>query len=370
MFEVIMPKAGMAMEEGTIISWLKKEGDSVRKGEDLLTIETNKITMDEPSPADGILLKILFNEDSVVPVTTVIAYIGDEGEEGKEGEESEVKVLASPAAKRIARERAIDLVTVAKNSGKSILNQNDVIQFANQIPADPVAKQATLGKQMSGARQAVAKQMARSHAEVPPSTSTIQIDATKMVALRQDINQLPDTHITINDLIVKATINTLKNFPIFNSTFEDGQLIAHDSINIAIAVGLADNLLAPVLKNTERISVFELAKQIRQQINDVKSGTLKPDTLVDATFTVSNLGMYGITHFIPLVTVPQIAILGVCAIQDMVMPGERPESVIFRKMLNLCLTYDHRVINGLDSAKFLMHLKSQLENPVQLVLPI
>ncbi|RJP55374.1 MAG: 2-oxo acid dehydrogenase subunit E2 [Anaerolineaceae bacterium] len=388
MFKVIMPKAGMTMEEGTIIKWLKNEGERVQEGEDILTIETNKITMEEPAPGDGILLKILYKEGDIVPVSTVIAYIGEEGElsdvsdrkteapaEVRQPEKFEQKIeaprpnkiMASPAAKQLAKESGIELSLMRQAANGDVVKKKDIAEYIKSASAETQAdKKGNVCEnrvKIEGMRRTIYSRMSKSHAEVAASLVTIQADVTKMLSLRRDINFDTGRHVTVNDFVLKAAANTLKAYPAFNASIDGEYILMHEHINICVAVGIEGLLIVPVIKNADRLNLFDISGKVKSLVEKVKGNSLLPDDLDGGTFTVSNLGMYGINHFTPIVNLPQVAILGVCAVQRYFSEAGKSTDG-----MNLCLTYDHRVLNGVESAMFLCHLKEQLEKPLGLVL--
>ena len=444
--EVIMPKAGMDMQEGQIIKWYKNEGDYVERGEILLEIMTDKVNMEVEAETSGYLLKILKNNGETVPVVTPIGYIGEKGEEIPEVKESKEtvqdkleikeeieeiktkeepevleikdKIRATPAARRIARERNINLFEVKGSGPKGRIQQIDVENYKEgDIKITPLARRIAevegidleniigsgfegkiikedvlklVGKEekniteevmedgrtrvvpMSNMRKIIAKRMSESYFSAPTFTLNTEVDMTKVIELRRTVKEqiLEETKkkITITDIILLATARALKNHPLVNASLsEDGEnIIYHDYVDLAMAVGLENGLLTPVIRGADKMTLTEIvvaAKDVTERTINMK---LLPDELQGSTFTVSNLGMYGITHFDPIINQPNSAILGVNTIVEKLVPVDGKAKV--KPMMTLSLTVDHRVIDGVVGAKFLQDLKSLLENPIKILI--
>lgn len=445
--EVIMPKAGMAMEEGTIIKWLKSEGEKVEKGEAILEILTDKVNMEVEAEESGILLKITAKEGEVLPVFSTIAYIGEEGEElpttslkagennkteasvQKENriEENQIeeieentswdkKVRATPAARRIARERDIVLSEIKGTGPKGRIQLHDVKNFKKaekkENKATPLAaniaklegididavkgsgfnnkvfkadvekylnkesREADVKEErdriipLSGMRQVIAKRMSESYFTAPTFTLNIDVDMTKVKALRKEVMDsiLAETgnKITFTDIIIMVVSKALMKYPMVNAALTPEGILLHDYVNIGLAVGLDEGLLVPVIKDTHKKSLSEIVIDTKDVIERTKNNKLLPDEMEGSTFSISNLGMFGITHFNPIINQPNSAILGVNTITDKMVVIEGEPKV--RPIMTLSLTIDHRVVDGAPGAKFLQYVKDLLENPMKLLI--
>jgi len=441
MFEIVMPKAGMAMEEGTLIRWLKKEGDSVKKGEAIAEIETDKVIIEEEAPGDGVMLKTLVEEGAVVPVVTPIAYIGQPGEQIPEvsaqaeaKQEQPVKaddvqiapaqqpegiiaqaqqperiiaqtdeVRATPLARRIAREAGVDILSVpkdtdtnavyaaqvkrgqnsatplAKRAAQSMgvdigsakgsgyfgkVTQTDVLALVGAAKQVPERKDRT--EKVSGMRKVISQRMSKANLEVPPVTLTAEADVTGLLALRKSINDIEGIKVSVNDMIIKAAALALVKYPEINAHTDGDNIHYKKDINIGMAVGMDNGLIVPVLRSADEMHLFEVSQETKALSENARSGNVDLDMLQGGTFTVTNIGMYHIKNFTPIINQPELAILGVCTIEDKI--GILDGSVVARKTMNLCLTYDHRILDGVISAKFLNAIKEVLESPAQLML--
>ena len=433
-YEVVMPKAGMAMEFGTIIKWLKNIGDKVEYGEPLLEIETDKTSMQVEAMNDGYLLSKLYDEGDEVPVVTTIGYIGDKGEEVPNADEHVIaenvtsedeprvesgetktiekksgqKVLATPAAKRIAKERGIDLSSlgiesiirakdiddlagisskkatplarsIAKINGVDIdgvsgsgfngkVLKDDVVALIDKTPKMSVAEDEDQLVPLNGLRKTIAKRMLESHTDVPPVTLNTVADITELFEIRQQINSsVTDTKITFNDLVLRACSIALCECPEINASFSDKGIIQKKDVNIGMAVAIDGGLIVPVLKNANDMSLKELSKEAKMLSKKARDGQLLPDDYTNGTFTVSNLGMYGIMSFTPIVNLPECCILGVCAIVDKLKMAD-DGCISNHKEMGLSLTFDHRCIDGAVGANFLQRIVPLLEHPFELII--
>ena len=422
--KIIMPKAGMSMEQGVIVAWLKDVGDKVSNGEPLLEIETDKTVMQVESMSDGYLLKKLYDAGDEVPVVTTIGYIGELGEEIPEDEKgapaalpevpgpqpvadvpkktdvSTGKILATPAARRLAKEHTVPLESIFKGeilhardipteSGAKLTplakrvahSQNIDLSgitgsgyggkiFRADLPSDlepgTVRTRAPKFVKLSGMRKTIAKRMALSHTEIPSVTLNSEADVTMLAAMRDKLNLVGGVKISFNDLIIKACAVALQEFPEINSTYADDGMFYHAEVNIGMAVALENGLIVPVIMGAEKLTLKEISNRAKALAAKATDGILKPQEYSDGTFTISNLGMFGITSFTPIINQPQTCILGVCAITSrLALTSEG--SVEARKYMGLSLTFDHRCIDGAGGAKFLQRLVALLENPLEML---
>ncbi|MCR4399166.1 MAG: 2-oxo acid dehydrogenase subunit E2 [Firmicutes bacterium] len=402
--KVIMPALGMTMEQGTIVRWLKREGERVEAGEPLLEVMTDKLTMEVESPASGVVRGILAAEGQVVPVTHVIALVGPEDEdlapllgagegaretsagpsaserEGRppaerqapRGAEPPAGLRASPAARRLAREMGIDLRKVAGTGPSGRIRASDVASAGSPADAgaartEPIAGPPEPG---GGMRAIIAKRMVESVRTTAPFTVTTEVDASGMVRLRDETRGrmgIPGGSLNYTAVIVKACAAALKEFPSLNASYSEDGVVAHPAINIGVAVALPEGLVVPVVRNADRKALIDIAVEIEALAKDAREHRLRPEQTDGGTFTVSNLGMTGVTSFAPIIRLPECCILGVGAI--ITRPAVTPAGALeARPIMNLALTADHRVTDGVPAARFLMRVKELLEAPAGLLL--
>ena len=399
MTSVIMPKTGMAMEEGTILRWMKKAGDPVRKGEAIAEIETDKSTMELEAEADGTLLAVLHGDGETVKVSVVIAWIGQPGEvipapsltepatagvsaaakvpaaaaPASPAEPTAGRVAATPAARRAAGERNVDLATVPPSGRHGEVREADVLRFAapaaeaRRIPEAPPLTLADGDSRvpLSSIQKVTGRRMLQSHLEIPPVTCQARADVTELLVMRERINAGVDAKITINDMVVRATARVLAAHPRVNSVLDGAEVIYRKAIDIGVAVATPQGLLVPVVRAADTLSLAALAARTRELAAKAREKKLAPAELEGGSFTISNVGMYGITAFTPIINLPQAAILGVCAIEEsLALVGG---NVTVRKLMGLSLTFDHRVLDGAEAALFLKGIKDALENPLMVL---
>jgi pyruvate dehydrogenase E2 component (dihydrolipoamide acetyltransferase) len=437
--EVIMPKQGLQMTEGTIISWMASEGDTVQEGDPLFEIETDKLTIEIGAPSTGVLLKILRQEGDVVPITERIAVIGEQGEdiseliaqdqpvpepeqpagtehteEPKAAEttgEQPVQVAASgssryasPRARWKAEELGIDVSSIQGTGPDALVIEQDVLQYAQQAPkATPLAKRLmqqnntdmasvkgtgprgkiysrdlvsaepfqpaaaqpedTIGK-LSGMRKTIAARMRESLDTAAQAVHRVDVDMYEAVRLRKQL-KAADSAVSFNDIIVMAVAKSLRRHPNMNSAFTDDGIITYGSVHVGVAVALDEGLLVPVLRNADRMSLHDIHQETRRLGEAARSGTLLPDEMTGGTFSVSNLGMFGIDSFTAIINSPESGILAIGAIVEkpVVIDGE----ITVRPICQLSLTYDHRLVDGAPAALFLQEIKKMLSNPYLLL---
>ena len=422
---IIMPKTGMAMEEGTIIEWRIKTGDKVSKGDIVALIETDKATMELESDYDGIILAILNEAGETVPVTRVIAWVGQSGEaipsdgtavdkntdkpaagktisdntagvlpaystnraeanEGSTPEKSagalyaaDAKPKATPAARALAKERGIDLHTIipggrygeiTRSAVKAALESSALVAVQPEPPKQKTAiDRVDMRVPLTNIQKITGRRMFESRQTIPEVTSHIKADVTEMLRLREELNNsmaalnMPGK-ITINDFVLSAVVKALLDNPRLNSVLDGNELIYKGSINLGMATATKRGLVVPVIHNAQDYSLTNLSLQAALLAAKAREGSLKSEEMSGGTFTVSNIGMYGITAFTPIINPPEAAILGVCAVEDeLKLDGER---VINRKKIGLSLAYDHRIVDGAESSLFLKELKDILEAPL------
>jgi pyruvate dehydrogenase E2 component (dihydrolipoamide acetyltransferase) len=430
---IIMPKTGMAMEEGVIVEWKVKEGDRVSKGDIVALIETDKSAMELESDYDGVILAILGKAGETVPVTRVIAWVGQPGEEipaeggpvansGAAGPSSAAAktaplagvsgaIRATPAARALAREKGIDLAAVSPGGKYSEITRADIesalksasaatplakrIAGAEGISLDGVQGSGFGGKifsaDLSSARESLrltggaggalpdtrveltniqrltGKRMSESRRTIPEVTLHIRVDLTRLLELREELNldlaaSGAKAKITINDFVLAAAVRALLANPRINSTLDGDGLVYRGSVNLGMAVATGRGLLVPVIHNAQDYSLAGLSLTAASLAAKAREGRLAPHEMSGGTFTVSNIGMFGISSFTPIINPPEAAILGVCAVEDeLKLQGEKP---VNRKKMGLSLAFDHRVVDGAGASLFLKNIKDILESPL------
>jgi pyruvate dehydrogenase E2 component (dihydrolipoamide acetyltransferase) len=405
-YEVVMPQMGADMKEGTLIRWLKKEGDEVRRGETIAEIETDKANIEIEAFEGGVFRKTLAQPGDVVAVGQVIAIIGAAGEDvskyearravptGRQAPQPAMAaaakpttaaappaakappggdghVRASPVARRIAEEKGIDLARVSGTGPEGRITREDVEAFLQRQPSapekEPAGAPAGKAPAMSKMRQAIARRMAQSKREAPHYYVTVDVEMTEAQRLRSELNATlgEEAHVSVNDLLVKASAKALQRHPMFNTWFIDGEVQQQEAQNVCIAIALDEGLIAPAVLDCGRKSVVEIAQASRSLAERARSGALKPDEYSGGTFTVSNLGMYGIEELIAIIQPPQTAILGVGRVSP--RPVARDGAVEVAEVMTLALSGDHRVTDGALGAQFLGEIKRLLEAPVDLL---
>lgn len=403
MHTIIMPKMGDAMEEGTLVRWLKSEGDAVSEGEPIAEIATDKATVEIEAPGAGVLKGIRVQEGAVVPVNTPLAYILLEGESlpddtnGKATasapatpaaapatqptaptptpRDGEARILASPLARKIAAEHRVDLAQIQGTGPKGRIVERDVLAYieakkaaapapAPAAPAPaPIAPEAHI-ETLNRLRQITAQRTTEAHQTIPHFYLTMEIDMENALALRQQLNQLDErVRVSVNDLIVKACAVALEQHPVVNARYQDGQLVHPDGIHIGVAVAVEQGLLVAVLKHCEGKSLRRIAQEAQTLIQKARDGKLLPDEMTGNTFTISNLGMFGIEQFTAIINPPASAILAVGATKRVPVVSD-DGTVTSRQRMKVTMSCDHRVIDGAVGAQFLQTLKQVLENPL------
>ncbi len=402
---VVLPKLDMTMAEGTLIRWLRQEGDRVAAGDPLFEIEADKTTMDIDAPAAGVLQGIAYPGGSRLPVGTVLAYLLAEGEALPEPAlQAPEKVRATPAARRLARTAAVDLAAVRGSGEGGRIHAADVAAAAAAPPPriTPAARRvatalavdlATVqgtgvgGKVMradieqvaaaegaaapgresvAGVRAVIARRLTESWQQAPHVTLTLEADAGELERLRQRLSGAGTVKLTYNVLISYLTARALLRHPRLNSTWDGGDLLRHGAVHLGIAVDAPQGLVVPVVRHAETLGLTALAAAQSDLVDRAAAGSLQPSDLQGGTFTLSNLGGLGIEAFTPLLNPPQVAVLGVGAIIPKVVPAAGVPAV--RSRLTFSLTFDHRALDGADGARFLVELRGLIEAPERVLL--
>ena len=380
--EVIMPALGMAQETGKVLRWLKAEGDAVVKGEPLLEIETDKVTVELEAPAAGTLAAVSAAEGDEVPVGRAIAYVLAAGEAAPAPSAparaeaaapapiAAVPVpaatearparrpLASPKARRLAAKRGVDLGAVVGTGPGGAIVAADV-QNGGASPAPAAAPVGTVWRVM-------AERTTASWQQVPHFHLRRAVDASRLNSWRDAVRKRDDgAPVTHTDLLVKLAAEALRRHPRVNSSWRDGTVVPGERINVAIAVATDDALVAPVIHDADRLELAAIASRRLALVQAAREGRLRPDDVSGGTFTVSNLGMYGVDSFDAIVNAPQAAILAVGRITDRIVAIDGQPHV--RPILELSVSFDHRVVDGARGAEFLDSLASLIEEPAGLV---
>jgi pyruvate dehydrogenase E2 component (dihydrolipoamide acetyltransferase) len=393
---VIMPALGVAQEKGTLINWLKGEGQTVSKGEPLMEVETDKATVEIEAVASGILANVTAAAGDDVPVGQTIALILAPGETAPEktampalappnetstSASAQVKaespirtsnpmprvpgsrILASPAAKRIARERGIDLGTINGSGPEGSVLIADVRRAKKKPALEPgTAQRVSRLVPLSPMRRIVGERMALSKQSAPHFYVSMDIDMTAIVGTRNKWKERGDRTLpSINDFILSACALTLKHFPILNARFTPDGIELLPDINIGMAVALEEGLVVPVIRNADQLSLSDLAQRSRQLSQKAQNKKLLPLDYEGGTFTVSNLGMLGVDCFVAIINPPQCAILAVGRISLRAVADE--VGIAVRSVMTATLSADHRIADGAIAARFLADIKRRLENP-------
>nr|WP_276321713.1 dihydrolipoamide acetyltransferase family protein [Saccharolobus shibatae] len=380
-----MPKLGLTMTKGKIVQWKKKEGDRVQEGEDLVIIETEKITTTVKAPVSGILLKIYAKEGEEVLVGQMIAYIGEIGEkppslptnkptlvaeqqQGQPTRAEEAKAIsevrASPRARRLAKEKGIDLSKIKGTGPGGMITEDDVIKELENI--EKGVKFTATGLRvkevipMTAIRQEISRRMVQSLQTMAQVTLSIEINANSLVKIKNEVESKYNMKITYTDVLVKVVAKLIRNHPYLNATLEGDQIKIIEDVNIGIAVALDQGLIVPVIRNADIKPITEIAKESHELADKARENKLNPDEVVGGTFTISNLGMYDIDSFTPIINPPQTAILGVGRIRK--APVVIDDSISIGYVMWISLTFDHRVLDGHRAAKFLKEFTEILED--------
>jgi pyruvate dehydrogenase E2 component (dihydrolipoamide acetyltransferase) len=368
--QVVMPRLSLTMKTGTVVQWFKKEGETVQKGEPLVEVLSEKVTYDVEAPESGVLRKILAFEGTDVPVAEAIGLIAAPDEQipetqtasatteetmtsavpEKELTEIEERVVASPAAKRLAREHGVDLSKVVGTGPEGRIVEDDVKRLVEAVTGAPRVREVI---RLTGIRKTTAERLSKSFQTAPHSTVSMDVDMTEARRLHEE------TQASYTDILVKAVAEALKEHTTINSTLDGEQIKVYEDINVGVAVATEKGLLVPVVHNADRLSLKEISSVVKSLAEKTREGKLTKEDLTGGTFTVTNLGMYGVDFFIPIINPPETAILGVGRVAE--KPVVADKTVVVKPVMNLSLAYDHRVVDGAPAAQFLSRVKQLLE---------
>ncbi len=384
--EVVMPKFGLTMTEGTIQQWFKSEGDAIKTGEALFEVETEKVLYEVEAPTDGTVAKLLYAVEAVVGVGLPVAIIAEAGEEVAEvaaryadapaaapaaappepapvatsapspaPQEKRGRVPVTPAARKLAKEHSIDLSGVAGTGPRGRITREDVqktIDSGGQAappPAPTVAPAVAEDIPLRGMRKVIAERMHQSLQGSAQLTISTEADVTQLIDRRQEVRQ--EFNVTYTDFIVQACAHALRQHPRMNAHLEGDTIRANNDIHVGLAVALDEGLIVPVVRDADKKSLKDIAAEAKTLAEKARASQLKLEEVSGGTFTVSNLGMYGVDAFTPIINAPQSGILGVGRIVE--KPVIHRGEVTRRSMMVLSLTFDHRVIDGAPAGAFL-----------------
>ena len=414
MAEVInMPRLSDTMEEGTLAKWFKKVGDTVKEGEILAEIETDKATMEFESFYDGVLLHIGIDEGSTAPVDSIIAIIGSKGEdiskiinndtpavkeeptpvvkeeptpvvkeEPTPVVKEEVKaastisisndrILSSPLAKKLANEKGIDISAIKGSGDNGRIIKRDIDSFkpsnySQFTQPRPHLKESSYETQNSTMRKAIAKRLADSKFSAPHYYLNIELEMDNIISFRKQFIQTQNIKISFNDIIAKAVSLSLAKHPKVNSRWYDDKIIYNEHVHLGVAVAVDDGLIVPVVKFSNSKDLPQINSEIKDFAERAKNKKLTPSEIEGSTFTISNLGMFGIESFTSIINQPNSAILSIGAIVQ--KPIVKNNEVVVGNTMKLTLACDHRTVDGATGSLFLKTLKEYIENPVSILI--
>ncbi len=403
--KVIMPRLGLTMTEGTVIEWKKKEGDWVEKGEILYVLETEKVTFEVEVPVSGVLGKIIAKVGDVVPVGGGVAYILQRGEELTEILEPAIRkeevaartpaveenerpsqrpvvsrdILASPLAKRLAEEHGIDLSTIKGTGPGGRIIKEDVLRVMEERktavkPTEIGARPDMIAEQekvvpLTSMRKTIARRMVESFQSAPHFYLTVEVDTQELSKVREQlmasIERQTGLRLTYTDLLIKIVARALEDCPEINCAYSDGGIRLFSRMDIGLVVAVEGGLIVPVIRQANQKPLSEIAQARAQLTEKARERKLALEEITGSTFTISNLGMFGIDQFSAIIQPPEGAILAVGRIIDKPVAIER--QVVIRPMMTLTLSIDHRVLDGVSGSRFLQRVKELIEAPVLLV---
>lgn len=415
--EIIMPKLGLTMTEGTVDEWLKNEGDSVSKGDIVCSISSEKLTHDVEAPADGVLIKILVPAGDDAECKAPIGFIGEAGEvaggqseaakpvseEAKEpaietsvsepesveapvsvattsieNRSDGARIFITPLARKMAKEKGYDISAISGTGGNGRITRRDVERYQPVVNAtvasEAVAVQAkaSFGAGLSGMRKTIAERMMTSIQTTAQVTIHQKADLSKLLIFKKELKAkadlpLADGQTSITTLLSRAVILALKETPEMNAWYQNGSYEKQEAVHLGMAVAVADGLVVPVVEDADRKTLTDLAKTLNSRISEARSGTLAGKHYTGSTFTISNLGKSGVEYFTPIINSPEIGILGVGSLQKELAFDENREIIEISK-LPLSLTFDHQIVDGSPAAEFLGKVIFYLEHPYSLIL--
>ncbi len=393
--EILMPKLGLTMTEGTITTWIKREGDEVKKGEPLFEVMTEKINIEIESPYSGILKEIVIPEGGTARVSEPVGYMEVEGVTKKEEIESEKekskeenpekknerkvsekivkkpedRIKISPLAKRLAEENNIDITKIKGTGPDGRIVRNDILKIVEEMKRRKKLETRPKEKNIvpiTGIRKIIAEKMKESTQQKPYYSESMKVRGESLIKLREAVLKRSKIKVSYNNIIIYIVSRVIKKFPTFNAFVDDENIYLKDDVNVGFALATEKGLMVPVIKNADQKTLVEIDKEVNSLIKKAREGTITLRELEDGTFTISNLGMYGIDYFEAIINPPQVAILAVSAIKK--VPLVEDDKIKIGSIFNIALTSDHRAVDGAESARFLIALKEALENPYEVLL--
>ena len=395
---IVMPSLGININQCKILKWFVKEGEEVKKDDPLLSVETEKIAMEVPAERSGTLLRVLHREEEIVSTGMPIAVIGERGEDisglcptpevrevapiselnlisepqehkGR-GEPSEI----SPLARRIAKEKGVDLTMIRGSGPRGRITKEDVLRFTekkdiSRSPSPPLETDLLEEDEVipfTGIRKTIADRMSASVRTAPHYDQIIQADATEMVSLREKMKEgFRETYglsLTYLPLMIKATARALSEVPIVNATIRESTIVIHKKVHLGVAVAVENGIIVPVIRDVNGKTLLEVTRELAQLTELARTNKLKPEQVVGGTFTITNVGAFGVMFGTTIINQPQVAILGLGPIRE--APAVVDGNLAIRRMVYLSASYDHRVVMGAEGGKFLERLKYHIENPL------
>lgn len=410
---LVMPKLGLTMSEGVIETWHVKEGDEVSAGDVVAEISSEKLTNEVEANEDGTIIKIVAEEGATIPCKDPMAYIGEPGEdvdddidssedketteetpeqpaEATESEQAEnspalvtqgsdgERIFITPLARKMADDRNIDITNVNGTGGNGRITKLDIERYVPEekqpsgASAGGQAVQTEYGAGLEGMRKTIAQRMMRSVNTTASVTNHRKVDLTNLMEFRKDMKARTDDKVdrsafSINTLLTRSVILALGDMPAVNQWYYDGQLTQNDEVHIGMATAIDDGLVVPVIKNADNMTVSKLGASIKEVTTQAREGTLPGDLYSGSTFSITNLGSGDIEYFTPIINTPEVAILGIGALQKE-LKFDDDKNIVEAQMLPLSLTYDHQIIDGAPAAEFMQIVADYLQSPYQLIL--
>lgn len=412
--ELVMPKLGLTMTEGTIENLMVKEGDEVSVGDVVAEISSEKLTSEVEANADGTIIKLVAKEGDTVACKAPMAYIGEPGEDvgddrapaseestetlpdsdqkeddplptGKPAQQTTNtnagtggdRIFITPLARKMAEARGIDIQEVNGTGGNGRITKLDIERFVpEEKPAAKTeatqASDAEYGAGLEGMRKTIAERMMRSAHSTASVTNQRKVDITKLMEFRSEMKErtngtVDKSALSINTLLTRAVVLALKDMPEINAWYYNGEHIINEDIHIGMATDIGDGLVVPVIKHADHMTVSKLGESIKEVATKARQGTLEGDLYSGSTFSITNLGGAGIEYFTPIINTPEVAILGVGAMQSE-LAFDEDKNVVEKQMLPLSMTYDHQLIDGAPAAEFMQLVADYLEQPYRLIL--
>lgn len=402
MTEVIMPKMGDGMEEGTLVEWLKKDGDQVKSGEVIGNIQTDKATLELESPGSGVLTGFLIEPGQTVPVGVPIAAILKGGEKlpdgwgkgnGKPAKSAEPvakaesvaatttatttkraeptgKVKASPLAKRLAKESGVEIERINGSGPGGRVVAEDVRNAGSAAPKTVVQTVAATAEDkkvpLNNLRRIIAQRTQESKQNAPHFYVTVEVDVEKIEALRAFFKEEESGKVSVNDFVVKACALALQQMPEVNATYQGDHVLQYGAVHVGVAAAVEDGLLVPVIKNAHALTLRQIADASRALVEKARAGKLHPDEMSGSTFSISNMGMLNVDNFAAIINQPNAAIVAISTAKRRVVPVS-DEEVEIRTMMNVTGSFDHRVVDGAIGARFMNVVRDYLQNPTRLL---